>query len=859
MTHLFCGALHCTVLGGCVVLASIGAQVRASIELAAADLLDHPVRSTWREAVSRDSVTRDWMLQDYMAIELPSALAREKDQWRKTHLRSPEARFDPPVLETLSCFVSRTNHVVEKRMIEYVANELGGQGGPVRTELERLVRAELPGRDPAWKALYCRACDARRVMRLTPLAALGPRFVFDQHRQHGGSWKYTEGLSDARNHRFFAPGASLELLELDGAYGRVLTLVDDPLGCIRNPDVSYDGKRILFAWKRADRDDDFHLYEMDVATRTLRQLTHGLGFADYEGVYLPDGNILFSSTRCVQSVDCNWVEVSNLFLMWANGQYMRRIGFDQVHTIFPTVTDDGRILYTRWDYNDRAQMYTQPLFEMNIDGTGQREFYGGSSWFPTNIIHARQIPGTRKVAAIITGHHTPAHGKLGIIDTRRGRQEGRGVDLLAPERAADPVRVDRYGMEGSQWQYVWPLSEDHFLVTLALPEPDGSLGRFNIYLTDRHGRRELLVRGRQRGEGIGCRQIIPLSPRPVPHMRPSLVDYRKTTGLVYMQDVYVGLGLPHVARGTIDRLRVVGLEYRAAGVGHAQQEGRGGRADVSTPISVGNGSWDVKVVYGSAKVHEDGSAFFEVPARKPLYFQAIDRDGIAVQTMRSWTTLMPGETQSCVGCHEHKNSTLRADRARPLAARMAPQILTPFYGPARGFSYTVEVQPILDRLCVSCHDGREDVPMNLRGDLVHLPEMKRMVARSYLELTHTKNERGDCNHAMVNWIDSMSEPEMLPPLHRGAGASELISRLQNGHEGVVVKAEDLEKIACWLDLLVPYCGDYLEHNTWSKKELEFYDRYAQKRKGQEARERRGIQALIERGETRSGGIQADAK
>jgi murein DD-endopeptidase MepM/ murein hydrolase activator NlpD len=815
-------------------------------EVAERNAADLPKQGAWREAVTRDSVLRDWMLQDYMNIDLPEALARKKEQWRNTHLRSPEARFDPPVLETLSCFVSGTDHVVEKRMIEQVFKELGRDSASLRSDLEHLVSEDVPGCDPAWKALYVRACDARRVMRLAPLIATWQRFVFDQHRHMPESWKYTEGLSDARNHRFFAPGACLEILELNGSYGRVLTLIDDPLGCIRNPDVSYDGKRVLFAWKRADRDDDFHLYEMDVATRDLRQLTHGLGFADYEGVYLPDGNILFSSTRCVQSVDCHWVEVSNLFLMDGQGQAMRRIGFDQVHTIFPTVTDDGRVLYTRWDYNDRAQMYTQPLFEMNCDGTGQREFYGGSSWFPTNIIHARQIPGTRKVAAIITGHHVPAHGKLGIIDASLGRQEGRGIVLLAPERIADPVRVDRYGMEGSQWQYVWPLSEDRFLVTLALPESDGALGRFNIFLTDRHGRRELLVEGRQSGEGIGCRQIVPLAPRPVPHLRPSLVDYRKTTGFLYMQDVYQGLGLPHVARGTIDRLRVVGLEYRAAGVGHAQQEGRGGKADVSTPISVGNGSWDVKVVYGSAKVYDDGSAFFEVPARKPLYFQAIDKDGIAVQTMRSWTTLMPGETQSCVGCHEHKNSTVRAGLARPIAASRPPQPLIPFYGPARGFSYTAEVQPILDRLCVSCHDGREDVPLDLRGDLVHLPEMKRMVARSFLELTHTQNERGDCHHPMVNWIDSMSEPEMLPPLVRGAGASGLVTLLKKGHKGVVPSAEALEKIACWLDLLVPYCGDYLEHNTWSQQELAFYDHYARKRVSQEARERRAINVLIER-------------
>ena len=749
------------------------------------------------------------------------------------------------MLETLSCFVSDADAVVELAMLSRVLQELAEDGASLLPEFERLAGSTLPGRAPEWQELYLRACELRRARRLAPLLAKWTRFVFDQHRHVPGSWKYTEGLSDAQSYRHFAPGASLELLEFAGPYGTVRRLLKEREGTIRNPDVSYDGKRILFAWKKSDREDDYHLYEMTVESGEIRQLTRGLGQADYEGVYLPDGDIVFSSTRCVQIVDCNWVEVSNLFTMNGEGRHMRRLGYDQVHTIFPTVTDDGRVLYTRWDYNDRAQIYTQPLFQMNGDGTNQREFYGGNSWFPTNLVHARKIPGSREVVTIVTGHHTPAHGKLGIIDPARGRQEAQGIELIAPSREAEPIRVDMYGLGGDQFQYPYPLDEDRFLVTLALPTPDGRLGRFNIYLVDRSGRRELLVEGAESGEGIGCRQIVPLAPRPTGHVRPSLVDYRQETGTVFMQNICEGPGLEGVPPGTIDRLRVVGLEYRAAGVGHAQQEGEGGFADVSSPIAVGNGSWDVKVVFGSAKVHADGSAFFKVPALKPVYFQALDRDGFAVQTMRSWTTLMPGETQSCVGCHEDKNSTSRTEYGRALALDGGPQELTPFYGPPRGFSYTQEVQPILDRHCVDCHDGRDDVPLCLTGEQVRLDEMKRMVSRSYLELTHTKNERGDCHHPLVNWIDSMSGPAMLPPNHRGSTTSGLMKLLKEEHEGVSLSAEELEKIACWIDLLVPYCGDYLEHNAWSEGELRFYERHAEKRGREEELEREGIKELIE--------------
>ena len=546
-------------------------------------------------------------------------------------------------------------------------------------------------------------------------------------------------------------------------------------------------------------------------------------------------------------MDCNWVEVSNLYLMDGDGRFMRRIGFDQVHTIFPTATFDGRVLYTRWEYNDRAQVYPQPLFQMNPDGTNQREYYGNNSWFPTNIIHARMIPGTERVVAVVTGHHTPAHGKLALIDPALGRQEAKGVRLLAPDRPADPVRVDIYGQQGHQFQYPYPLDETRFLVSLALPRPDGRLGRFDLFLIDRDGNRELLVEGREPGEGIGCRQIIPLAPRPRPHIRPSTVDYRKKTGTFYMQDVYEGLALEGIPRGTVKRLRVVALEYRVASMGHASQQGKGGGADVSTPVAVGNASWDVKRVLGSAEVHADGSAWFEAPARTPVYFQALDERGYAVQTMRSWATLMPGETQSCVGCHEGQNAAPYARPGRTRALAAGPRPLEPFHGPARGFSFLNEVQPILDRHCVQCHDGSEDVPYDLRREPVDELEMKRRLTRSYVALTHKKGVRGDPHHPMVNWVDCMSEPELLPPYHRGAATSGLMKLIEAGHEGVKLTFAEREKIACWIDLLVPFCGDYLEANLWDERDWTRYRRMAAKRKVQLELEAGNLRVLVEEG------------
>ena len=568
---------------------------------------------------------------------------------------------------------------------------------------------------------------------------------------------------------------------------------------------------------------------MDLATRAVRQLTDAPRQADYEGLYLPDGNILFNSTRCVQVVDCNWVEVSNFYLMTREGRVLRRVGFDQVHTVFPTLADDGRIFYTRWDYNDRAQIYTQPLFEMNPDGTMQRGLYGGNSWFPTNIIHARKIPGERRIVAIVTGHHTPAHGKLAIIDPAIGREEGEGIEFLSPVRTPEPIRVDKYGQTGMQFQYPYPVDGEHFITTAAMPKENGELGDFHIYLIDREGRRELLAASQSDGTEPGCRQIVPLNPPPCKGPRFSPLDMKSESGTFLIQDVYEGQGLEGIARGEIDRVRVVALDFRTIGVGTVSHKGAGGSSGVSTPIAVAHGSWDVKTVLGSAQVHKDGSVFFEAPANRPLYFQALDHEGRVVQTMRSWATLMPGENQSCVGCHESKNTAPLVRDTLPLALADGPKPLRPLGEVRGGFSFPRHVQPILDLHCTECHDGRQDVPLDLRGETFVHAKMKRAFNRSYLELTHAVNGEGDWENPVVNWIDAMSGPGPLPPRYRGAANSTLCDMLLEGHEDVSLADDEFQTIACWIDLLVPYCGDYAEANVWSDRDCELFDEYGELR------------------------------
>jgi hypothetical protein len=259
----------------------------------------------------------------------------------------------------------------------------------------------------------------------------------------------------------------------------------------------------------------------------------------------------------------------------------------------------------------------------------------------------------------------------------------------------------------------------------------------------------------------------------------------------------------------------------------------------------------VKVVLGDATVYEDGSAMFTVPARTPVYFQALDEKGRAVQTMRSWSTLQPGETFSCVGCHENKNETPALGK-HTLAMKTGPQSLKPFYGPPRGFSFNKEIQPILDRRCIKCHTGVDTESFDLSGSRVIDRVSKRKWSRSYLSLTQARPEggssqtyyKGNQDSELVNWINNMSVPTMLPPYYKGASKSKLITMLEDGHEGIELSQEEMDKIACWIDLLVPYCGDYIEANVWTQEEVAMYDYFLKKRERMAEMERKNIEEWI---------------
>jgi hypothetical protein len=720
-------------------------------------------------------------------------------------------------------------------------------------------RAQAAGRDDAARvAAYRKACQARRERRLARVRAEMPKLVYARHFVMGGShYAYTEALSDAQAERNFRAGGQLCLAEWRDGLWQETVLTETKEGIIRDADVDYDGKRILFSLKKSDRGDDYHLYEMDAASRAIRQLTDGLGAADYEGCYLPSGDILFNSTRCMQIVDCWWTEVSNLYRCDRDGKNILRLTFDQVHDNYPSVTEDGRILYTRWEYNDRSQMYPQPLFQMSPDGTQQTAVYGENSWFPTTIIHARGIPGSGKIFAVATGHHSRQPGDLILIDPAKGRQEAEGVTLLAPVRPTKSVIVDAYGQDGDLFAYPYPIDERSLV---AMYSPDGwsqKNGRrheeratgFGLYWFDVDGSRELLVSRL----GLSCGRPVPLRPRARPAARPSAVDFKKPSGTFYVQDVYVGEAMAGVPRGAAKTLRVIGLDYRLAGIGSNGNGGPGGGAMISTPPSVGNGAWDPKILIGDAPVHADGSVFFTAEARGPVYFMLLDAKGRMIQTMRSWTMLQPGENASCVGCHEPKNSVPLATARPTLALAAGPQPLRPVGGPRRGFSFAKEIQPILDAHCLKCHDGKDDKRPDLTAATVTDPAAKRHWTKSYLALTHARPDRkedqsrwrGDATHKALNWVSAASAPPIQKPYSAGSNTSLLFTNMLDKGHCKTLPAEAAAKLAMWVDLGVPFCGDYVEANAWDSKEQAKYAQYEAKRERAAAADRATLAKLRE--------------
>jgi formylglycine-generating enzyme required for sulfatase activity len=550
-------------------------------------------------------------------------------------------------------------------------------------------------------------------------------------------------------------------------------------------DLHFHADRMLFS--SIGTHGRWQIFEIRADSTGLRQVTpgHEPDVDNYDPCYLPDGRILFCSTRCFQGVPCvgGGNTVANLCLMDADGSRTRQVCFDQDHDWCPTVLPSGRVLYSRWEYSDSPHYFTRLLFQMNPDGTGQAEYYGSNSMWPNSIFYARPLPGhTTKIVAVISGHHgVPRMGELVVFDPAKGRHEADGAVQRIPGRGRRVEPMIRDGLVEGSWPkslHPYPLSEKYFLVSCQ-PSPESLWG---IYLVDVFDNMVLL----REEASSALLEPIPFCKSPTPPVVPDRVDLSRRDALVYLSDVYEGRGLKGVPPGSVKKLRAYQPHYAYPGMGGH--------------IHIGiDGPWDARRILGTVPVEEDGSASFRVPANTPIAVQPLDARGRALQVMRSWFTAMPGETLSCTGCHESQNTTPPAKAT--LASRRTPSNIAPWHGPERGFSFKREVQPVLDKYCAGCHDGRRDTNGN---PLVDLSRNARAgwgnFTPSYVAL-----------HPFVRRPGPESDYHLQMPLEFHAGTSELVQMLEKGHCNVKLDAEAWDRLVTWIDLNVP------DHGTWTEQ------------------------------------------
>jgi len=733
-------------------------------------------------------------------------------QWSVAHVRpSDEPVRDYPIA------------LVVERGLKLAASQrrLGAKVDAAEQTLREVLRQATAGLDDqSRRALYFRARWAVREMALANPLLNFDSLLFVQRAP--GMFPH---MSDQHYGWWSRGGGGVCVLEgFKSGSPRLRSLTDDlPEGSFMGPDLSFDGKKLLFAYCRfhpeladeqnkADKarvpeDAFYHLFEMNVDGSARRQLTHGK-YDDFDARYLPSGEIAFVSTRKGTAIQCSqWfsdstrdadhpdsyvrcggdnyrpVPVFTLHGMDADGRNLRPLSAFENFEWAPSVANDGRLLYTRWDYIDRFNGHFFSLWSANQDGSNPQLVYGNYTVKPQVKIEARAIPGSSKIVFTASAHHSIYGGTLCLLDRAAGTEGEAPLTRLTPEVPfpETEANVDHF------FANPWPLSEEYFLVAWSdqkLPphcratEEQNPRNATGIYLLDAFGNLELLYRD----PALSSASPMPLAPRLRPPVQAAaLVERRATPGsaTVLMQDVYQGLnGVP---RGSVKQLRLVAVPPKV-------------QPHMNTPVIGVSAEDPGKFVLGTVPVEADGSAYFRVPSGVPVFFQALNESGLAVQTMRTLTYATPGQTLACVGCHEHRESAPPAGQLA-LAAAHAPAQIT--LGPEGSWPLRFDqlVQPVLDRQCVECHrPGAKDVQA------------------AKLDLTPDKAYAMLLAFAGGDLKKHAFERDRSLPGEGTAANSKLWKLLTQfgGHEGVELDANSTDRLVTWMDTYAQRTGHFSE-------------------------------------------------
>lgn len=686
--------------------------------------------------------------------------------------------------------------------------------------------------EAAWEALWLDVHRLRRACLLAqPLADVGP-LVFAKHVPSTMSHQLTQYYGYTAR-----PGGGIFVLEEPGRSMRVRRLATSlPEGSYLHPEVSFDGKHIYFAFCPCENapkhwgDPDclerrYHLYRMNADGAGVTQLTDG-PYDDFSPKCLPSGKLLFISTRRGGFHRCGRgpCYVYTLALAEGDGSNPHPISFHETNEWDPALLHDGRVVYTRWDYVDRNAVFYQQLWSTWQDGSNVWIYYGNNTYNPAGIWEARPIPGSSKLMATAAPHHGMTAGSIILLDVARG-VDGPGPitrltpDALFPEaesglahgiaanarsRVDDPLpktwgpqpqsqatRLKETPQEERRWpghcyRSPYPLSEQLFLAAYSFDRLRGEPGvnrpnMFGLYLCDAFGNKELLYRD----PNLSSQWPAPLGARPKPPVREMVSHWAGSTpeqpeGTFFLKNVYESW--PKLPEVEIHALRIVQVLPKTTP--HSNNP-RVGAANASPG----------KQVLGTVPVEPDGSAYFRVPARTPILFQALDARGRAVQTMRSLTYLQPGEQTSCVGCHEPRTKAVFDARVAQAISR-APSQITPGPDGSLPLSYPILVQPVLDRHCVRCHSAEKS-----EGKIVLTGEPAGQFTRSYNALIPFVAYTAWGNPH--NNFEPLTEPDRF-----GARASRLTKLLDEGHHDVKLSADEWERLVTWMDANALFFGTF---------------------------------------------------
>lgn len=579
---------------------------------------------------------------------------------------------------------------------------------------------------------------------------------------------------------------------------------------LRDVRLDWAGERLLFS--SLDDRGRWAVFQMNRDSSGVEQITptNSPDLDFFDACLLPNGKVLVCSTAGYIGLPCldGSQQVASLYLLDPASKTLRQLTFDQDSSNDPTVLNDGRVLYQRWEYSDIPHYFSRRRMTMNPDGTCQLALYGSGSWFPTAFRFARPVPGhPTLLAGIISGHHDYGDcGRLALLDpslagaypfrhrpaSKEWGVEGRPIavtpELLpatetgfvqlipgwgkpVPGTVCDAIVGDVYLKEvSSLTTHPCPLSPKYFLVSM---KPDAQ-SLWGIYLVDVFDNATLVAEV----EGAALFEPLPLAPSPQPPVVPDRIAPEKRTVDVHIADIYCGSGLQGVPRGTVREVRVFSYHF-----GYVNKAG--------FPLIGTEAGWDVKRILGTAPVAPDGSVCFQIPANLPVSIQPLDSEGRALQLMRSWLVGMPGERVSCVGCHEPRPATVPVRRG--LTDLRSGQPLRPWFGPPRPFAFAHEVFPVLEQHCIGCHS---DPPM---------------VGPRSRPCFRDPDTAYDTIHPYVRRPGVESDMALLTPLDYHASTSPLIQMLEKGHHGVrlaELSRESRERLYCWIDLNVPRAGSW---------------------------------------------------